>query len=389
MNKRNNKSILRRAAALVFVAVLAFCYTPSAYAASDSTEVINNVSISDVNIDLTMYTMQDGQKVAAPKNELVFPGSALDRISEIRNIARPVWIRATMVYDNGDLEENVSDLVLLNASDWIRKVAYYYYSEVVDTDETIEFTKQIKIPSSWDNSYSNKSFGMTLKVEAVQAENFTPNFSSDDPWFGTVIEQCVHGTYTKHSNSVSNTFFITYQGGAEGLVRIGDDFFSNWGELMPGDVVTDTVELRNNYSKPVTILFKTKTIANDELLDALKLTIKCEEKLIYSGPLKGEIEKAIELAKLDTGDSATLEYTLEVPTWLNNKYALSETKTEWIFIVEIDESDKGIPTGDSMSDYLLGVFTATTMTIFFAVLLALSKRKKDEKQSRKGSDFHA
>ncbi|MFR3808776.1 MAG: hypothetical protein ACLTX3_07460 [Lachnospiraceae bacterium] len=77
------------------------------------------------------------------------------------------------------------------------------------------------------NRYSDQKMELHFTADAVQIKNFTPDFDSDDPWFGTVIEKSITDEYIipgeKH-----DLFSVSYEGGAEGLVKVGDDFFSNW-----------------------------------------------------------------------------------------------------------------------------------------------------------------
>ena len=113
-----------------------------------------------------------------------------------------------------------------------------------------------------------------MTAEAVQAANFTPDFSSESPWGDTEIEQCVHETdnsiteVTKQYTAMS----VTYEGAARKLVAAPEDFFRNLQTAMPGDTISDSFQLSNTTATSAEFFFHTETPGNltDEELDLLK-----------------------------------------------------------------------------------------------------------------------
>jgi len=69
---------------------------------------------------------------------------------------------------------------------------YYYYDADTTTTEidpisdadTVNFFDEVNIPTSWGNDMTNQDFTLTITVDAIQAENFTPG---TDSW-GTIAE---------------------------------------------------------------------------------------------------------------------------------------------------------------------------------------------------------
>lgn len=181
---------------------------------------------------------------------------------------------------------------------------------------------------------------MILTADAVQEANFTPDWNAGDPWFGTVIETCVHTSYDPKLAG-SQVFSVVFENGADGLVKTGEDFFSNWASLMPGDTVSGQVTLKNSYRRTVTMYFKTETIADDALLKALNLEIKNGDTVIYSGTMDGAMAERVKIASLAMNEEAILTYTVSVPKELNNSYALSKTQTKWIFSAYMSSSSGG------------------------------------------------
>lgn len=318
----------------IWIAIaLSIAATCPVYAASYQTEVTNNIQVGDISIQLDEYELDEtGKEIPYENDKTVLPGQEVDKIVRITNQANEAWIRAKLEYQMDDGMRGLSDAcITLSSDDWIKCGEYYYYKKPVPHGAKVDFINRMKIPYQWDASYSEKGFSVIVTADAVQTANFTPDFTGNDPWFGTLVETCVHTTFTKPQDTGTQNFTVTFKNRSEGFVRIGDDFFSNWGQLMPGDTVSDKVQLKNAYGRSVTIYFQTETIASDELLKAVHLEIRNKDKIIYSGTMDGAVKDGVELAYLRRGDTAELTYTLSVPPELNNKYAMMATKTKWIF----------------------------------------------------------
>ncbi len=320
----------------------------SAYAREYTTEVTNHVSVGDISITLSEYELdENGMEVPYQDNKMVLPGQTVDKIVRITNRANPCWLRIKAEYTEESGLQGITDQNLVLASEqWLKIGEYYYYQKPVSKEETVDFIKKINIPTTWDQDYADKDFSIIMTAQAVQEANFKPDWNEKDPWFGTVIETCVHTAYSPKAEK-KEAFSVSFENGADGLVRVGDDFFSNWADLMPGDQVSGSVLLKNNYARTVTMLFRTETIAQDALLKALFLEIKNGDEILYSGTMDGAIKDPIKLAVLKKNEEATLTYTLTVPETLNNSYALLDTQTKWIFTAELPSSSGGGSRGSS------------------------------------------
>ena len=346
----------------------AFVMTPCmAYAGEYTTEVTNNVTLGDVSISLSEYELdEDGKEVPYQNDKQVLPGQTVDKIVRITNNANASWLRVKAEYTSEEGLDSLSDDELTLADgDWKKIGDYYYYKKPVAKDESVDFLKRVKIPASWDSTYAEKGFSMILTADAVQEANFTPDWNAGDPWFGTVIETCVHTSYDPKLAG-NQAFSVAFENGADGLVKTGDDFFSNWASLMPGDTVSGQVTLKNSYRRTVTMYFKTETIADDALLKSLHLEIKNGDTVLYSGTMDGAITEKVKIASLAMNEEAVLTYTVSVPKELNNSYALSKTQTKWIFSAYMSSSSGGggggshKTTGGGSSNYGPGMTKDTT-----------------------------
>ena len=318
----------------VLVALL--LVTLSAYPAiaqetdSHSVTVINTVGMNNVHIAINQYDIVNGEKSEISPNPIVLPGQVLERVCAIDNLASEAWIRAKIVFADDTID--VGDNFLNIASDkWVKCGEYYYYTEPVANKKAIDLFNRINVPAEWGNEYAKKSIKFTVYADAVQEKNFTPDFKSKDPWFGTIIEHRIHDDYIVPVDKDDQLFQVVYKDGAEGLVKIGNDFFSNWAALMPGDVVNDKVSVKNEYAFPATIFFQIETFDDSILSDRLHLRIYTSKGEIYNGKLNGKIKDEIKLVTLNHGDELEVFYELRVPAELTNEFSLAKAKTKWIF----------------------------------------------------------
>ena len=339
MKRKWKQKRLAAAAAMVIVVFSAIPAVPAMAAGSYETQVPSEIQLGAVDIMLTETETDESRKeIGATHGRLVTPGATVEDIVRITNRANDVWTRVKIGYhtEGGELTFT-DDMISPDSSDWIQRGEYWYCTHVLEKGEAEEFIREIKIPATWSSKDAGKDFKINIRADAVQAANFTPDFQSDDPWFGTVIEAFTKKDTVWQTNQ-SQAFSISFEGGAEGLVKTGDNFFSNWGHLMPGDTVSDTVKLANHYAKQVSLYFRTENASEDALLKQLQICIKNGDDVIFDGKLADTMKEELLLAKLNNGDEMQLSYTVSVPKELNNIYALENAKTTWIFRAQLNSS---------------------------------------------------
>ena len=315
---------------LTIVLVLG-CISP-VYAAS----VTNKGSIGAVDIGLS-YEIKEN--VTA-----VLPGQTVAINSFVSNVAEPAWIRVKIEYPclaNQDVIEHLSehhltelsdDLITFAGDKWKKIGSYYYWTEAVKTGDKVPFTDTITFPSDWDNQVVKSKFGICITAEAVQEKHFEPDFNSEDPWKGVVIEAYDSDNYVPKKEGTEQ-FKVTYEGGAEGLVILGDNFFSNWSQAMPGDVLTGEAEISNNMKIPVNLYFKAESKDDGEVLKALGLKIWNGESLVFEGTMADNIEEVL-LKEYASDEKTTFKYEVSVPETLNNAFAEKPFETTWTFRAE-------------------------------------------------------
>lgn len=311
----------------------------SVYAADYETEVINNVSIGNVNISLYDYEIDDaGREVEYVNYKRIHPGQTVSKITRITNEAEDAWVRIKPEWF-GDEEMGLSDVMLGGIlDDWIKVGDYWYYTNILPSGDSVDFCRTLTFPTEWGNEIGDKSFRLRFTADAVQSDNFEPDWSAKDtdPWFGTEIEKSLH----EHSAMVEgeeSVFSVEFEGVAEGLVRVGDDFFINWGSLMPGDTMSGEVSVGNIYEKPVQIWFHTEKVDDSELLGRLILTIRNGDIVIFRGTMDKVTDGKILLGTFAKDEKTKLVFTVHVPEELKNKFAMTKAKTKWVFECSLED----------------------------------------------------
>lgn len=369
----------RSKAILTLLAVI-LCMPSTVFASSGKTEVENHGSIGAVDIKLN-YEVEGNV-------DALLPGETINLKSSITNQAEPAWIRVKIqypVYKNEKVLEHLAEknltelddsLITFADSEWLKIGSYYYWKTPVGMGKTVPFTEAIKFPADWDNRLVSSQFGIHLTAEAVQRQNFEPDFDSDDPWHGVVIESYDTTDYI-HKGEGNARFSIRYEGGAEGMVRAGDDFFSNWETLLPGDVPNGSLTVTNNMKIPVKMFFSTRSVLGDTvkdeyLLSSLHIRIWHNGTSIYDGDLMDPLQEIL-LKEYAPGETGTVEYELYVPASLTNEQAEMDFTMVWTFrALEVPPAIREVILTGELSRVLL---IAGLAIITFSAGLLMKKRK--------------
>ena len=140
---------------------------------------------------------------------------------------------------------------------------------------------------------------------------------------------------------------VEYQGHADGFVftpgtdASPTDLFPGLKDAVPGDTLTDSVEVVNNGAKPAKIYLKALEPADQEpaLLPELNLTVKQGETVLNEGTAaeKGALADNVLLAELAPGEKVTLDLELSMPIELGNEYQDATAFINWQFTAEEEE----------------------------------------------------
>jgi len=156
---------------------------------------------------------------------------------------------------------------------------------------------------------------------------------------------------------------VHYEGGAEKFVFLPGsndsktDLFDNFKGVMPGDVFSQTITVKNDYKgcDKVKIYLRAETHKEDgsalsedtkaaiadaadmqDFLSQLSMTVKNGDRVIFeatAAQLDG-LRKNVELGTFRYGEETKLTVELSVPVELDNTYADRIGEVDWVFSVE-------------------------------------------------------
>lgn len=334
--------------------------------------VVNNFSTGIVDIELDEYTIEDGKEKKWENNiKDVLPGDDIYKIPRISNHGNDCYVRAYVHFVDTPLDVTC----LKGMSDnWIlAEDGYFYYKEILETGKSVDLFQGIKIPVDLTESAAESLFTIKVDVDAIQSNNFDPDYDSSNPWGEVQILECEKegmydiNTFKKPDNK---KFSITYEGDSNKLIKNEDDFFMNFPVLLPGDTYTDTLLFTNDSNRKVNLYFRTASPEGTDLLNKVTLKITKQigdnKEVIYDGDLRAtKLYENMLLAVIDKGKSGSLTYEIHVPEELQNPYSIMEDYVMWVFatdpIAEIDT----VKTGDDTLKF------CTTMMIIGLVLAVI------------------
>lgn len=176
---------------------------------------------------------------------------------------------------------------------------------------------------------------------------------------------------------------VRYEGGAEGFVFLpGDDLFLNFKDVMPGDTLEQTVEIRNTRPGNDTVkiyLRAEKSDGNDadaeDFLSQMELRIYQGDSLIAQGKANGvQPGQDMLLGSFKSGGSTSLRAVLEVPAELDNSFADRAGEVVWVFTAEVVPPSVGPKTGDSLA--LLPLMVLLVGSLLGMAVLVIDSRLK-------------
>lgn len=178
-----NKKNALKAGAAIALAVLIAC--GGLYAAiTSSLDTKSTYRVGAVDIALSGGLLQpDGGLMENQSPVRLEDGKSVDRSTVITNLGEPCYIRCANVYTSefGQLEHTVyaGDA----AGMWVAAPdGYLYFTAPLASGDTIEFRDTVKAPAQWLGSKGEFSMSAVITSEAVQAENFAPDFAAQKPW---------------------------------------------------------------------------------------------------------------------------------------------------------------------------------------------------------------
>jgi len=157
-----------------------------------------------VNIKIHIFSLnsENIEEEYEKNSKEVMPAEVISFIPKIENLGMKCYVRAKIMFINQDIDaatyiEGISD-------EWEKHGEYYYLKNPLDSEKMARLFSTIKIPQYIRKITSSKNIKLEITAEAIQEENFKPDYTKDNPWHGVDPTQSVNTEYNIDTNDDEN-----------------------------------------------------------------------------------------------------------------------------------------------------------------------------------------
>lgn len=173
---------------------------------------------------------------------------------------------------------------------------------------------------------------------------------------------------------------VTYSGNSGNFVFAPENLFADFKGVMPGDTLTEQIEVKNNANNKVDVKIYMRALGateNADFLNQLTLTVKQGETVLFSDKADqtAGLTNWKPLGTFKSGSKTTLDVTLEVPITMGDEFQDAIGELQWEFLVEEFPVKEGPSTGDETPLALYGAVAAVCAA---GLIFLAAKRKKKE-----------
>lgn len=352
MIKKKSRSMIA-----LFLVLLLMVVTVIVNAASDGS-VKNIVRTQGVDIRVS----------AEVDDSLISPGKDVAYKPVIENKGADSWVRFKLTADSELPLDNFYGL----SSDWVERGGYWYLTKPVLSKESVPTVSGFTMPGTLtDQSITEIEVGGTY--DAIQSENFTPDFDSENPWGNVyIVESDFDGAnYVRRVASIAP---VTVDIGNSDDVVVTSDEILNY-DLIPGDVKSNTLVIENSSDIDKQVNFKSYSDRANRLLQNVYIGIGDSDEEIYDGAL-AEANFDKDIATIPAGEKAVINYEISVPTEVGNALQGEKGEFEWHFLTEDVIDSDAVKTGDTFP--VIPLVIVLVVAVGIPVIFKF-RRRKDEK----------
>ncbi len=305
-----------------------------------------------VQISLEQKMLDENGDRVDPYDVHLHPTEEVSYIVSVKNAFSPSYIRVKVNY-TGEFD-GIDDTMLRGVSDkWVKRGAYWYYTEPVGTASLTDFCTSLVMPEFPEST--GVPVSVTVDADAVQAANFSPDFSSETPWGDVEIQSHTEFDDSVRTDSGDSGFHITFEDLQDGEMNESDDLFKNFHSLMPGDTVSENMTIKNEYDRPIAIrLTADNSDGDDSLNEWVNVEIKrlasggAKEKVVYDGPLYGDgLEENLVMGVIGIDKSQKYKITLTLDSDMPNETMMKNYSVSWDIVSTNTTSGGGSENGYS------------------------------------------
>ena len=179
---------------------------------------------------------------------------------------------------------------------------------------------------------------------------------------------------------------VTYEGGAEKFVFLpgseysDSDLFENFKGVMPGDILTQRIAVRNASDSQVRLYMRVDPVEERyrDFLSRMNLQVSCKDEEIFDAAASetAQLTENTLLGTFKRAGSTELVVTLTVPVDLGNEFMGTMGIVPWTFLVEEIPDDDTPHTGD---DFELSTWLIAAGMILLAIAAVLVQMKRQKK----------
>ncbi|MBS6194407.1 MAG: hypothetical protein KH828_02335 [Clostridiales bacterium] len=359
---------MRRKKKMILALGAAFLISGVSVSALQEVSVLLQASSSKVEVHLEEFMMKNGEEVFWEDGQTVLPGGVLSKIPRIFNEGEPCYVRAAVEFENREGRGSpltVKQLVGID-QDWICRGNYFYYQRVLPSEESVDFFQGIQIPGEWESGVDDgQSWDAAVKVDAVQAEHFQPDFSGEDPWGlekeSFEIQKAVKEVPKEEGETDPKPISFSIEPQMKGFSVDAGEAFRNLSPFVPGETQTGTLEFSNQTSQEREVYMCSEIIEENEFLKELELTVQVrmgnQVRVIYRGNmLAEELQEYRSLGKIPAKAGAMVEIFVTLPKEADNRYSVQTGKVKFRFTTDLPENRTAagiVKTGDRYSRQVL------------------------------------